>query len=79
MRCKNRVEVWVERGFHGKMIELNCGNTNQHGVVELCYDCDKKSNQQYPQGWRHHPGDTCKHGVYLNPEHDCSCHKCEGL
>ena len=77
MKCENKAEVWVDRGYHGKVVELPCGSTGPHGVVELCQSCLAKQTQIYPQGWRHHPGDICKHGTYLNPAHDCCCHMCE--
>lgn len=77
MRCENKAEVWVERGYSGKMVELPCGSTGPHGIVELCMSCLAKQTQIYPQGWRHRPGDICKHGTYINPEHDCCCAACE--
>ena len=77
MSCPNKAEQWVESGFHGKMVEIPCGMTGVHGQVVLCDECQDKLTKQYPQGWRHHPGDTCKHGVWLNPMHDCNCYKCE--
>jgi hypothetical protein len=77
MKCENKAEVWVERGFHGKFVEIPCGMTGPEGTVELCTDCLAKMTQVYPQGWRHRPGDICCHGTYLNPEHDCNCYKCE--
>ncbi|RLB68131.1 MAG: hypothetical protein DRH08_01860 [Deltaproteobacteria bacterium] len=33
--------------------------------------------RKYPQGWKHCPGDVCKHGVYHDPIRDCSCFLCE--
>ena len=77
MSCPNKAEQWVESGFHGKMVEIPCGMTGVHGQVVLCDECQDKQDKAYPQGWRHHPGDTCKHGVWLNPMHDCNCYKCE--
>jgi hypothetical protein len=77
MKCENKVDVWVESGYHGKTIEFPCGMTGPHGTVELCDTCTDTLNKRYPQGWRHHPGDTCKHGTYLNPSHDCCCAACE--
>ena len=33
---------------------------------------------KYPQGWRHYPGDTCKHGVYVGGcGADLMCGACE--
>ena len=77
MSCKNWVDVWVESGYHGKNVEFTCGMTGPHGTVELCEECLTKANKNYPQGWRHHPGDICVHGTYLNPNHDCCCGDCE--
>ncbi len=77
MKCTNKTEVWVESGYHGKMVEIPCGSTGPHGEVELCDECREKLEKQYPQGWRHHPGDTCIHGIYHDPNHDCCCWKCE--
>ena len=33
MRCKNKVDQWVEtsRYGHGKLISMNCGSTGIHG------------------------------------------------
>ena len=32
----------------------------------------------YPQGWRHYPGDTCRHGVYVGGcGADLMCGACE--
>ena len=77
MKCENKAEQWVESGYHGKMVEIPCGMTGIHGQVVLCDDCLVKANEKYPQGWTHRPGDTCIHGVYLNPNYDCNCYKCE--
>lgn len=77
MSCQNMAEQWVESGYHGKMVEIPCGRTGVHGEVVLCDSCQEEMTKKYPQGWQHHPGDTCIHGVYLDPSHDCSCWKCE--
>ncbi len=77
MSCKNRVSVFVERGFGHREIKVPCGSTGPFGTVELCPTCMTKAEKKYPQGWRHYPGDTCKHGVYLNPDYDCNCGRCE--
>lgn len=77
MRCENKAEVWVDKGFHGKFVEIPCGMTGPQGAVEYCEDCYKKMADEFPQGWRHHPGDICCHGTYLDPAHDCCCFKCE--
>lgn len=77
MSCQNMAEQWVESGFHGKMVEIPCGRTGIHGQVVLCDSCQEEMTKKYPQGWEHRPGDTCIHGVYLNPNYDCNCYKCE--
>jgi hypothetical protein len=59
------------------MVEIPCGMTGVHGTVVLCDECMDKQVKAYPQGWRNHPGDTCIHGTYLDPSHDCCCYKCE--
>lgn len=77
MNCTNKVSVYIERGFGYREIKLECGSTNQHGMVALCERCENEAMRAYPQGWQYHPGDTCKHGTYLNPDHDCCCGQCE--
>jgi len=77
MSCQNMAEQWVESGFHGKMVEIPCGRTGIHGQVVLCDPCQEEATKRYPQGWEHRPGDTCIHGVFLNPNYDCNCYKCE--
>jgi len=77
MSCKNKAEQWVESGYHGKLVEIPCGRTGVHGEVVLCEECLHELTAKYPQGWRHHPGDTCIHGTYRDPMHDCCCWKCE--
>lgn len=32
---------------------------------------------RYPQGWAYFPGDTCRHGVYVNTDYDIPCARCE--
>ena len=77
MKCENKVDVWVETLIHGKTVQMPCGMTGPHGTVELCDTCMDTMTKRHPQGWRHYPGDTCKHGTYLNPAHDCCCYMCE--
>ena len=77
MHCKNRVSTMVPRGYHYKEVMLPCGSTGPDGYVVLCEDCLAEAEKQFPQGWNYRPGDTCKHGVYQNPEHDCCCSLCE--
>lgn len=75
--CRNKVAVFVERGFGYREIKMTCGSTGPQGIVVLCEDCEVAMEKRYPQGWRHYPGDTCRHGVYLNPDYDCNCGRCE--
>jgi len=41
MSCGKAVEVWVNRGFHGKLITMKCGNTGIDGYPVLCEECQK--------------------------------------
>lgn len=80
-QCKNRVSQFVPTGFHYKEVFSNCGSTSRHGIKMLCEDCEKSEDRAYPQGWRHTPGDTCKHGTYLGAHEDNDerlCGACEG-
>jgi hypothetical protein len=48
------------------------------GYVQLCNECTEKYEEMYPQGWRHYPGDTCEHGVYVGGcGADYMCGRCE--
>ena len=40
--CHGHVEVWVERGYHGKMIKMKCGSTTPSGYPAFCPPCEKK-------------------------------------
>lgn len=80
MSCANQVSQWVPRGYGYKEIKLKCGSTSMHGDQLLCDDCRDSVEQQYPQGWRHTPGDTCVHGTYLGCHEDNDetlCPECE--
>ena len=78
-RCKNKVNQYVEKGFGLKEIKMNCGATGIHGNTLLCLECENKLGEQYPQGWRHSPGDICKHGNYVGDAcgPDYICGQCE--
>lgn len=75
--CPNKVEVYIER--KDKFIEISCGSTNPQGELALCDSCIAKYEKMYPQGWRHTPGDLCKHGNYVGDSYgpDYMCELCE--
>jgi len=64
MVCENKVEQWVSRGFHGKMIELPCGSTGIHGEELRCNTCEAKGRPWY----------ICRHGRDTS---DWCCELCE--
>ena len=39
--CGKKIEVWVARGYHGKEITVECGNTSEYGTPYLCEECEK--------------------------------------
>ena len=39
--CNKKMEVWIERGFHGKEITVKCGNTSPTGYPYLCEKCEE--------------------------------------
>lgn len=47
--CGVIMEVYVERGFDYKPINVNCGNTSPNGNPWLCDDCEKKEGDR---DWR---------------------------
>ena len=44
--CGKPVEVFVPRGFHGKMVKYKCGNTGIDGYPVLCDECEKHFDSQ---------------------------------
>lgn len=40
--CSKPIEVWVESGWHGKLVTMKCGQTGVTGYPELCDACSKK-------------------------------------
>jgi len=79
MSCTNKVETWHVGSTSVSMHMLTCGQTGFHGKVVQCEECEAKERERYPQGWRHVPGDTCKHGVYTGDAYgpDYMCGHCE--
>ncbi len=62
----------------GRRREVKCGTRGPYGSLEHCRPCEKALEQEYPQGWRHYPGDTCKHGRYVGGcGADLMCGPCE--
>ena len=60
-------------------ITLRCRElTYPSARAALCEPCRKQAEDRYPQGWRHKPGDTCTHGVFVKTDRDCPCPACEG-
>ena len=79
-RCGQKVTQYVLRGWTTRAIDMSCGSTSVHGDVLLCPACEWKAKRDYPQGWRHYPGDTCRHGTYLGCHEDNDerlCGACE--
>jgi hypothetical protein len=61
----------------GKEITKKCGDLFAGGEL-LCQPCLTQAKKDYPQSWRYHPGDTCKHGTYVGGQgRDLMCGKCE--
>lgn len=79
MSCQNMVEQIVPSGLSHKIVKLRCGSTSIYGGTLLCGFHEKWLKEQYPQGWRHTPGDLCKHGTYVGDAGgpDYLCGKCE--
>ena len=40
--CDKKIEIWIERGYHGKEITVKCGSTSPSGYPYLCDACEKK-------------------------------------
>ena len=73
--CKNTVIGWV----NGREVAYSCGDADHHSRRVMCDTCYSIALQDYPQGWRHVPGDTCKHGVFVGTMYieGGVCGKCE--
>jgi len=78
-KCKNKVDQYVPWHYGYKKVTLPCGSTAIDGNPIYCKDCIEKFEKQYPQVWRHVPGDKCKHGTYIGDNNgpDCICGQCE--
>lgn len=76
MGCKNKVHQFLPSG---KEVELNCNSISIQGGTLLCESCEIKFMKQYPQGWKHVPGDVCRHGTYVGDIYgiDHICGHCE--
>lgn len=48
--CGTKMEVWIERGFHGKEITVKCGSTSPHGSPWLCPYCEDTEGHR---DWRY--------------------------
>lgn len=79
MSCKNKVAQHIPRGYGVKTVYSPCGSTGINGELLLCDDCIAEYEKIYPQGWKHVPGDLCKHGNYVGDYSgpDYMCHICE--
>lgn len=40
-KCKNKVTIYVERGFVHREIKLDCTSTGPSGELLLCNECEK--------------------------------------
>ncbi len=78
-KCPNKVSQFVPKGYGYKEIWLPCGSTDIHGGQLICESCETRMKKQYPKGWRHTPGDICKHGTYVGDagRPDSPCAQCE--
>jgi len=78
-RCKNKVSVYVPKGYGYKELQMPCGSTAIDGGINLCDSCIKEARNEHPKGWRNVPGDVCKHGTYIGDAGgpDYLCGKCE--
>ncbi len=78
MKCKAKVSIWIDHGYHGKYIKVNCGDLSPLGGTTLCHKCEMRYEKLYPQGWNSYPGDVCKHGMYVGGcGIDWMCPQCE--
>lgn len=82
MRCNQQVYQYIARGYGLRRVKSQCGTTGIEGQLLLCPECEKRMEQEYPQGWMLVPGDICKHGTYVGdaggPDHICGACE-EGL
>ncbi len=61
----------------GRPIARRCGELGVSSA-HLCDPCERRAERAYRQGWRHYPGDTCRHGVYVGGSGaDLMCGLCE--
>lgn len=45
--CKNRVTLYVPRGYDYRPVEYRCGNTGPHGERVICDECaDSRSKME---------------------------------
>lgn len=50
----------------------------QNKRCHYCHSCVCRCRIKYPQGWKHYPGDVCKHGTYVGGcGIDWMCGPCE--
>jgi hypothetical protein len=68
MKCKNKVEQTVPKGWDYKIVEMDCGNTSIYGDTLYCSDCAEKNAK------RGHAPNECKHGRNIWDEF---CNACE--
>jgi hypothetical protein len=74
-KCENLVYIFT--ASDGEVIELPCGRWYA-GERLICDDCQENLLKDFPQGWRHTPGDLCPHGVYVGGcAEDHMCLECE--
>ena len=59
MRCKNKVEIWVDKGYHGKLVSIKCHSTGPRGELILCPSCTKEAYDKH----YHNAGDITAYGV----------------
>lgn len=54
-----------------------CGRW-EFGSQQMCDELERQMLVKYPHGWRHYPGDICRHGVYVGGSGiDWMCGRCE--
>ena len=62
---------------HTEEVAVYCGDWRE-GARVLCDKHYAEEAKRYPQGWRHYPGDVCKHGMYVGGcGIDWICQLCE--
>jgi len=71
-RCENKVHQMVPRGYDYKEVIMRCGQTSIHGDPLECSECraKRKAANKPPPGY-------CRHGVFINTDHDIPCSRCE--